>query len=206
MITISDIVSFNKGQDFDKILSKGLARASLEPNRAYNRTTIRSADSMGKVAGYCGEFMTYVYFRKKKLNGIKWTNYPKDSICNDYDFLVGEVGIDVKTKIRNRLTELYFEASITDSSHQKCDYYVFVSVVKTDKDSWPPVRGDIVGFMSKKEYFEKATYHKKGDYDAGSGFYFKADCWNLDYKDLHPMSDLVAELRWNENGQELLKK
>lgn len=96
----------------------------------------------------------------------------------DYDMTINQKKIEVKTKKVSRLNTQYVLASV--SAHnikQECDIYVFCQV-KSDKSV-----GWILGYKTKKDFFEKSFFRKKGDID-DDGFIFKGDCYNLRVKDL----------------------
>ncbi len=42
----------------------------------------------------------------------------------------------------------------------------------------------LLGRMNRKEYFDKARYMKKGDIDPSNNFTVKANCYNLQIKEL----------------------
>lgn len=117
----------------------------------------------GNLAGFIGEEMV------ASLTGARREN------TKDYDLVSPEgLTIDVKTKRTKFKPEDDFEASIARTSlHQSCDIYCFVRVLYNM--SW----AYIVGFYPKAQYFEDATYLKKGDYDPSNDFVVKWSCYNL---------------------------
>jgi hypothetical protein len=46
-------------------------------------------------------------------------------------------------------------------------------------------KGWFLGFLSKEEYFEKAKFMKKGDFDPDNGYEVRADCYNLTIEELN---------------------
>ena len=92
----------------------------------------------------------------------------------DYDIVYGETKVDVKTKERTVPPRDYYECSVADfNTRQDCDEYAFVSVLDDLKEAW------YLGKISKKEFYETAIFHKKGEVDPDNNFTFKADCYNI---------------------------
>lgn len=98
----------------------------------------------------------------------------------NYDMIYKGKKIEVKTKETTvPFVKLHYECSISDfNPNQMCDYYAFLRILNDYSKAW------ICGFILKKEYFEKAKFHKKGDIDDSNNFTFKCDCHNLSYSDL----------------------
>ena len=116
----------------------------------------------GSIAGFIGEQITL-----KVLCG-QWSN------TYDYDIVVGDKRIDVKTK-QTTVTPLpHYECSIAAFNiKQKCDAYAFVRVLKDLSVGW------FLGVSEKDVYFNAATFMKKGDIDPSNNFTVRADCYNL---------------------------
>jgi hypothetical protein len=100
----------------------------------------------------------------------------------DYDCVCGEFKIDVKTKERGVPPRGNYFASVADyNTTQKCSHYAFCSTIGKGTVF-------ILGIIDKEEFYDKATFFKKGDYDPNSSttdaFYFTADCYNLEYSKL----------------------
>jgi len=117
----------------------------------------------GNVAGILGELVV------AKATGSTKSN------TRDYDLLRPDGSkSDVKTKRCTSQPESYYECSVADfNTSQRCDSYVFVRVLKDFSKAW------IVGELPKKEYFEKAKFLQKGDYDPSNNWKCKADCYNV---------------------------
>jgi hypothetical protein len=95
--------------------------------------------------------------------------------------------IEVKTKRRTVDPRLNYEVSIAKTSlHQKPEIYAFASITygsksgsgvnvkyKNLKKLW------LCGFISSKEFFEKAKFVDKGDVDPSNGFRCHVPMWNL---------------------------
>jgi hypothetical protein len=100
----------------------------------------------------------------------------------DYDLLLGEQRIDVKTKRCNSKPKENYDCSIAaHGTKQDCDSYVFVRITTTMDRAW------ILGEVEKKKFYEDANFHRRGDIDPDNGFVFKADCYNLPISKLSPI-------------------
>jgi hypothetical protein len=100
----------------------------------------------------------------------------------DYDCISGDFKIDVKTKERSVPPRGHYYASVADyNTTQKCSHYAFCSTIGKSTVF-------ILGIIDKEEFYDTATFFKKGDYDPSSSptdaFYFTADCYNLEYSKL----------------------
>lgn len=122
----------------------------------------------GNLAGFIGEIVV--------------TDYLKATEKNTYDYdIVDNLNnkIDVKTKRCNSEPKSHYDCSIAaHGTKQKCDMYIFVRVLNNFSKAW------ILGQITKDKYFEKATYHKKGDLDDDNKFKYKTNCYNVRISDL----------------------
>ena len=126
----------------------------------------------GNLAGFLGEECVLKCFKNSRRD-------------NDYnhDILYNSKRIEVKTKDRTVVPNPDFQCSIPAyNTKQNADLYVFVSLLRKN-DAY--VKGFLLGYMRKEEYFKKAKLLKKGEIDTSNNFEVKADCWNLKIKDLH---------------------
>lgn len=105
----------------------------------------------------------------------------------DYDVILKDgTKIDVKTKERTVDPKPYYEVSVADfNTTQKCDRYYFVSI---NTKSEPNIIS-ILGWLSKDDFYKKAKFWRKGQIDSNSEnkFEFRADCYNVQIKDLNPL-------------------
>jgi|14BtaG_2_1085337.scaffolds.fasta_scaffold105294_2 hypothetical protein len=105
----------------------------------------------------------------------------------DYDIILKDgTRIDVKTKERTVDPKPYYEVSVADfNTTQKCDRYYFVSINTKSK----PNIISILGWLSKDDFYRKAKFWRKGQIDSNSEnkFEFRADCYNVQIKDLNPL-------------------
>jgi hypothetical protein len=105
----------------------------------------------------------------------------------DYDVIDRNgLKIDVKTKERKVAPLPHYNCTVAAfNTKQKCDRYAFVNVLKDMKTAW------YLGSISKKEFYKKAVFRKKGEYDPTAPshrpFRFTADCYNI------PASELEDE-------------
>jgi hypothetical protein len=135
------------------------------------RNSIRNG--AGNLAGFLGEECVLSYFPQAE----------RDNSYN-HDLIAHGRRIEVKTKDRTVIPKPQYECSIAQyNTRQETDYYFFISLLREGTEY---VRGFLLGYMPKAEYFDKATLLKKGDYDPSNNFIVKADCYNLRIGDLRP--------------------
>jgi len=102
----------------------------------------------------------------------------------DYDLIDRNgIKIDVKTKERKVAPLPHYNCTVAAfNTKQKCDRYAFVNVLKDMKTAW------YLGSISKEEFYKKAVFRKKGEFDPDSPptrkFYFTADCYNVPASEL----------------------
>lgn len=99
----------------------------------------------------------------------------------DYDLLIKDRKIDVKSKKTTVIPQPHFHASVANANiSQDCDYYCFVRIHESFYTGW------LLGWKNKDEFFEKADFHKGGESDPQSsfGWQFRDDCWNLPIREL----------------------
>ena len=128
------------------------------------RNSIRKGQ--GNLTGFLGEECFIKSFDQSKIvNGY------------DYDLRIGNYTVEIKTKDRTVPPKSNFECSIANhNTKQETDFYVFVSLLRQRNVF---VKGYLLGFIDKNEYFQKATFRQKGDVDPSNGWQVKTDCWNL---------------------------
>lgn len=123
----------------------------------------------------------------------------------NYDLRIGGVKVDVKSKQRTVAPQSHYAASIVAYSKDKqlCDYYAFttITVGKHDTDFKDFY---FLGHIKKSDYFQRATFMRKGQSDGGNHhkgqeFKIRADCYNLNYSELdqYPLEGIEGAL---ENG------
>lgn len=130
----------------------------------------------GNIHGFLGEIITVEELKAKEENTF------------DYDVRLNGLSIDVKTKRVTTAPKSFYECSVAAlSRHQKCDYYVFTRILKSMESGW------ILGYLSKKEYFDKAILLKAGDEDPSNGWKVLTDCYNLPISELKNIEELHNE-------------
>jgi len=136
-------------------------------NAQYPFYNLKNSITKGKsqVYGSLGEIVVIDHF---------WRLGVKAESTYDYDLTIADRTVDVKTKRTTVKPRGNYLCGIPASStHQKCDYYFFVRILEDMTKAF------LLGYYSRKKYFEDATFKKKGEVDV-NGFVFKDDCYNLE--------------------------
>ena len=140
----------------------------------------------GNLAGFIGEMMVASYC------GVHPSWAESDSPSYQFDIKVPHpelsfISFEVKTKRTTTSPDPHYDASVAScNTTQKCDWYVFTRVlVANDGEKRILPRGWILGYMPSYDYYKRARFLKKGDYDPSNGFYVKQDCYNMAYSDLY---------------------
>jgi hypothetical protein len=116
----------------------------------------------GNMSGFIGEQIAL-----QILDG-KWDN------TFDYDLVVNDKKVDVKTKQTSVKPLPHYECSIAKlNTKQKCDAYAFVRILNDFSKGW------YLGVLTKEDYYDKATFLRKGDVDPSNNYTVKADCYNV---------------------------
>lgn len=124
------------------------------------------------IYGALGEIIVQDYFKKVGKNVDHTGNY-------DYDMLIDDKKVEVKTKKVFKLNTEYVLASVSAHNiRQKCDFYFFCQVSSDKSTGW------LLGYKSKMDFLKEAFFIGKGEED-DDGFIFKGDCYNLRIKDLN---------------------
>jgi len=145
---------------------------------ANNMGTLQNSitKGQGNVHGFLGEIITSK-FLKSKLNNTY-----------DYDIIHNNLKIDVKTKRVTTPPRDYYECSVASlNTKQLCDIYVFTRVLKDMTKGW------LLGYINKKDYFDKAVLLKKGDIDLSNNWKVLTDCYNLPINKLNNIENLINE-------------
>ena len=141
----------------DEMLSKAREK-TVEMGKLYN-SILRGK---GNMSGFIGEQLAL------KVLGGAWEN------TYDYDLKVNDIRIDVKTKQTSVKPLPHYECSIAAfNTKQDCDGYAFVRVLNDFSVGW------FLGVLTKQDYFDKATFLKKGEVDPSNNYTVKADCYNV---------------------------
>ena len=124
----------------------------------------------GNVYGFLGEMIF------AKITGANPDNtYDWDVVMPD-----GHT-VDVKSKCVTTEPLPHYECSVASiGTHQRCDYYAFVRVLKDCTIAW------YLGAMGKKEFLLRATFMEAGVWeDPSNGWSPTIDCYNIPISDLH---------------------
>ena len=141
----------------DEMLIKAREK-TVEMGKLYN-SILRGK---GNMSGFIGEQLAL------KVLGGAWEN------TYDYDLKVNDIRIDVKTKQTSVKPLPHYECSIAAfNTKQDCDGYAFVRVLNDFSVGW------FLGVLTKQDYFDKATFVKKGEVDPSNNYTVKADCYNV---------------------------
>ena len=161
------------------VLALAKKKANMIPPNL--RDSIRSGE--GREVGSIGEVIFC-----KVMGGVPVS---PDNPYN-YDVKVGNRTYDVKSKECTSPPRMDYFASVAAANiRQECDCYCFMRVLKPKGGTYE--RAWVMGFLSKKEFFEKAIFYREGELDPSStfGWRFKADCYNIKYSDLNQFSKKV---------------
>lgn len=141
----------------------------------------------GNLAGYLAEISLNKYLESKNVS------CKEGKAKFNFDLTKDGKKIECKCKRRTVDPKPEYEVSIASTSvHQKPDIYAFVSITFENKEGkgkkavysgvqtiW------LCGFMPREEYFEKATYWRKGQIDKSNGFRTLNNMWNMKIQDLY---------------------
>ena len=128
----------------------------------------------GNVIGILGEKLI-----SDLIGAEKTESFDFDLAKKDKDGKV--LKLEIKTKKCTSPPKPDYFCSISKySKHQTCDYYLFLRILEDLSRAW------FVGYISQKEFYEKAIFYKKGDLDPNSnlGWTFREDCYNLKISEL----------------------
>ena len=155
-----------------EITSEMVERATVKAQEMGElRNSIRQGK--GNLAGFLGEEVVMA----------AWVGSESDNTYQ-HDITFEGTTFEVKTKDRTVAPRLSYEASVANyNTHQKADYYVFVSLYRV-KETNDYVRGYIIGIIPKNDYKTQANFLNVGDIDPSNGWKVSAACYNLPYKEL----------------------
>lgn len=135
----------------------------------------------GNRSGILGEMALAKY-----LGATKVQNFGFDLIYKDFK-------VEVKTKRRTCRPKDFYEGSVAEtSSHQKPDFYAFLSLSFDEKKT---IKGREIysglngvwfcGVISYKAFLQKSHICKSGDTDVSNGFVTRTNMRNIKYSDLN---------------------
>jgi len=125
-----------------------------------------------QIYGALGEIVVLDYYEKHGVNAQYVGSF-------DYDIIIANKKVDVKTKKVNNPPQLEHNATIPACNVlQKTDIYYFVYVMSDMTKAY------LVGWLYKDEFFAKAELKKSGEVDR-LGWTFKADTYVTQLKNLN---------------------
>jgi hypothetical protein len=104
----------------------------------------------------------------------------------NYDIIDAKLRtVDVKTKLTTVPPLENYDCSVAAyNTTQECDCYAFVRILKTKPVAW------FLGYIKKEDYYNKATFMKKGEVDPSNNFTVRADCYNLKISELDSIPEI----------------
>ena len=147
-----------------QISKQQIERAS----KLYLFKQLKGSITKGKsnIYGALGEIIIYDKYKKDGFN-------VDDNSTYDYDLIIDNYKIDVKTKRTTVTPKSDYLCSISSfNTKQKCDIYFFVRINENMKECY------LLGYKRKIDFFNEATFNKKGSLDVNR-WVFKDDCYNL---------------------------
>jgi hypothetical protein len=140
----------------ERALAKGCSMGEL-------KNSITKGEGNG--SGFLGEEMLKKYYAISSKNTF------------DYDMMFKDKKLEVKTKRTSVPPEPHYECSVAAyNTRQKCDFYVFARV------SYDLTQGWIIGYLSKKEFYEIARYSEEGTYEEENDYVEQATCYKVQAK------------------------
>lgn len=147
-------------------------RKAKEMGRLQNSITMGT----GNLVGFIGEEIAVYVLKKLHQRQVIHLN------THDYDILVDDIRVDVKTKSTSVAPLPHYSSSVASfNTSQNCDVYAFVRVKKDLTTAW------WCGVIEKDLFFKEAVFMKKGQMDADNKYVVKADCYNLPISQLREM-------------------
>lgn len=138
------------------------------------KNSIRSGE--GRFVGAIGES---IFMRVTGGNKVSTDYYNSDVNWNG-------VLYEVKTKECTSIPRPHYFASVCNHNpNQNCDRYVFFRVLKRKNENYS--KAWLMGWMEPEEFFDNATFYRRGDVDPSStfGWTFRESCYNVPYSKLH---------------------
>jgi hypothetical protein len=145
--------------DIDLMTAK--SRSDLMGVLASSRT-----QGKGNLAGFVGEALTERHTSGKLVESF------------DFDILIGDLKVDVKTKSCSSEPKAHYLCSVMSYQlKNECDGDIFARVNLASGIGW------LLGYISKADLLKRGFFAKKGDPDGR--FTFTEDCWNVQIQDLY---------------------
>lgn len=145
-----------------------------EAETRYSFEKLKDSISEGKsnIIGAIGEIVVRDWYSKDH-------NVIDESTFN-YDLIINGIKVDVKSKNTIYEPKPHYAIHIPAANiKQKCDVYLFVRINLERRIAY------LTGWIPKDEFFEKATFIKKGTPGVSPNFVHKADSYNLEIQNLN---------------------
>lgn len=147
---------------------------------ALNNSVMKGA---GNVVGFVGEAIA------QQVLGGTFENLDNEKPNYNYDLLIDGMKVDVKAKRTSvRPLDTYDCSVWAKNTKQKCDAYAFVRVKDSLTVGW------FLGTIPKELFYKKARFLEKGEKDPSNGWKVKADCYNLEIKELETWQKTLKSL------------
>ena len=149
--------------------------------RSMGRAAAWRADEMGQLNNSIRQGKGNVYGFLGELVFAKVTGA---TIDNTYDWdarMSDGPTVDIKSKCVTSAPLPHYECSVASiGTHQRCDYYAFVRVLKDCSVAW------YLGAMLKSDFLRQATFMEAGVWeDPANGWSPTIDCYNIPISALH---------------------
>ena len=150
----------------------------------FNNLNNSITNGAGQLYGAIGEVMILKFYKSRlsSLTEDQFNSLIVDKSSYDWDLVINDKTIEVKTKkTKFPPKEEYVVSVASSNSSQKCDYYYFAMVHDDCTKGW------ILGFISKRDFFKKSIFCKKGEVDPlnkRNDYIVKADCYSLRISDI----------------------
>jgi hypothetical protein len=182
MITSKDFIKLGIRQ----LIGKAKKYAKIDSSN-FNSKTIKK-DNVGRLVGYIAELGFKQHLNSKEIE-YTWDG----GNSYDYDFTIGGVRVDLKTKDRTVAPRIDYECSIAEYSNQDCEYFIFASLERNKAKNiynrlW------ILGFISKDEYMKKSNQLRVGDIDPSNNWTVKEACRNLAISELYSIDSFFDRI------------
>lgn len=133
----------------------------------------------GNLAGALGEVVVLDLLKQRGNKVVDISTY-------DYDLKANGLTIDVKSKRINVPPRGDFRVTVSGwNTKQRCDYYMFTHVMGDMSKVY------VGGYMSKKDFFDKARFYKKGELDpedkTNREWRFSYDCYVMNLDELNKL-------------------
>ena len=163
---------------------KGRCWNYLQNNTMANRGEF-DGDKIKQFTGLVGEVVVGSIFGHPISFG--------DGFDGGYDFMIGDLKVDVKTMGRNvEPRDYYVNNFVGFQKDYDCDIYIFTSLNK--KTSMLT----ICGWVTKEELFNRSEFYEKGEVrhrGDGSKFKTEADLYEIENSDLNSISELINKYK-----------